>query len=73
MNKPIEFITMSPNCGDWEALYMNGKLIAEGHSLTADDVLDAIANVLPNKHQYMYISDEKAEEGFTEDLKDMLI
>lgn len=28
--------------GDWEGLYIDGKLYAEGHSLRASDVLDAL-------------------------------
>ena len=28
--------------GDWEGLYVNGKLIMENHRLELDDVLDAI-------------------------------
>lgn len=59
--------------GDWEALYMDGKLIAEGHSLGAHHVLDALADVLPNKVEYMEITDEKAEEGMPERLNDLKI
>lgn len=62
---------MYPDSGDWEALYANGRLIAEGHSLCARDVLDAISGVLPNIFKYMPVSDEKAEEGFAESLADM--
>ena len=71
IGRQIEFVTLSPESGDWETLYMNGKLIAEGHSLRVSDILDAIADVFPNKHKYMLVSEEKAEEGFTENLKDM--
>lgn len=67
-----KFTLVCPACGDWEALYMDGKLVAEGHSLRVMDVLDAIANVLPNKFIYKEISDERAEEGFSIDLNDMI-
>ncbi len=66
-----EFTMVRPECGDWEALYMDGKLIAEGHSLRAYDVLDAIANVFPNRYVYKEIPDERAEEGFSDSLSDM--
>lgn len=67
-----EFVLVCPECGDWEALYMDGKLIAEGHSLNVRSVLDAIADVLPNKFSYKEVSDDLAEEGFSENLNDML-
>ena len=66
-----EFTLVCPECGDWEALYMDGKLITEGHSLRAYDVLDAIANVFPNRYVYKEISGELAEEGFSDNLCDM--
>lgn len=68
----IDFVRVCPEGGDWEALYMDGKLVAEGHSLRIRDVLDAIADVLPNKLSYIEISDEKAEAGFSENLADMI-
>ena len=68
-----DFVLMSPTSGDWEAWYMEGKLIAEGHEVSAQDFLDAIADEFPNKVTHMEISDEKAEEGFSEDLSDMFI
>lgn len=71
MSNPIDFALVTPECGDWEALYADGKLIAEGHSLNARDVLDAVSNVFPNIFRYLSVSDEKAEEGFTEDLAGM--
>lgn len=71
MSKPVELVTLIPDCGDWEALYLNGKLIAEGHQLSVDNILEALADVFPNEHQYMNVSDEKAESGFTENLADM--
>jgi len=71
-NQKHEFVRLSPECGDWEAWYLNGKLIAEGHHVRVTDILDALSNVFPNTYKCIEISDEKAEEGFTKDLKDML-
>lgn len=67
-----ELTRLSPECGDWEAWYLNGKLIAEGHSVRVADILDALADVFPNTYKFIEISDEKAEMGFTKELKDML-
>lgn len=68
-----DFVLMRPKSGDWEALYMDGKLIAEGHSLRTRDVLDAIADAFPNRLTYQSISDERAEGGFSSDLGDMYL
>ena len=36
-------VTLVSNAsGDWEALYVDGKLITEGHSVTARDVAEAL-------------------------------
>ena len=67
-----DFVLVCPESGDWEALYMDGKLIAEGHSIRVMDVLDAISDVLPNKFTYESISDELAEAGFSSNLEDMI-
>lgn len=66
------FTLVCPECGDWEALYMDDVLVAEEHSLRVCDVLDAISMVLPNKFEQKWISDERAEEWFSENLNDML-
>ena len=58
-----KFTIISPESGDWEALYINGKLAAEGHSLDARDVLDAIDDILPNEVNSIWIPDEAAESG----------
>ena len=58
-----KFTIVYPESGDWEALYINGKLAAEGHRLSVRDVLDCIDNILPNEYKYMTISDEIAELG----------
>lgn len=58
-----KFTIVHPESGDWEALYINGKLAAEGHRLSVRDVLDCIDNILPNEYKCMTISDETAELG----------
>lgn len=67
-----EFVMVSCESGDWEGLYLNGKLVAEGHSVRLEDVLDAIADVFPNKYSYEEISDDFAEEhGWSDNLEGM--
>jgi len=58
---------------DWEAWYMNGKLIAEGHIVRVESILDALTDIFPNTYDSIEISDEIAEEGFSENLEDMNI
>ena len=60
-----------PECADWEALYINGKLASEGHSLPADRVLECIAKPLDCKIELVEISDEAAEMGMPLLLKDL--
>lgn len=52
-----------PESGDWEALYINGELVTEGHSISADRVLKCIAKPLDYKVEFVEISDEVAEMG----------
>ena len=58
-----KFTIVRPESGDWEALYINGNLAAEGHSLDVRAVLDAIDNILPNNVDTIEILDEVAEMG----------
>ncbi len=67
----VKFTRVSPDSGDWEAWYMDGKLIAEGHRVRVVDILNAINDVFTNKCEAFYIDDEKAEMGFTKELSDM--
>ena len=67
-----KFTFVTAECGDWQALYINDKLAVEGHSIRARDVLDAIADVLPNKIERYTVSDEIAEMGMPKDLNSLL-
>lgn len=66
-----KFTFVTSECGDWQALYINGKIAAEGHSVSARAVLDAIADILPNKVERYEISDEIAENGMPANLSDL--
>lgn len=39
------------NDDDWEGLYVNGRLIVEGHSLDARDILDALRGKMLTDHE----------------------
>ncbi len=60
-----------PESADWEALYINGELVAEGHSLPADRVLKCIAKPLDCQIECIEISDETAEIGMPTLLSDL--
>lgn len=66
-----KFTIVYPESGDWEALYINGKLAAEGHSLSVGDILDCINNILPNEYKYMTIPDEIAEAGMPQYINEL--
>lgn len=59
----MKFTLVRPECGDWEALYINGKLVREGHSLSAWQVLECIEKNLVCEIDSIEISDEVAEMG----------
>lgn len=66
-----EFKIVQSDDGDWMALYMSGKLIAEGHNLNASAVLDAISDVFPNNIKYIEVSSEVAEMGMPENILEL--
>ena len=63
---------VSSDSGDWEALYVNDVLITEAHSLRPAEVLYAIQDYFPHKFIYSFVSDERAEEGFPLDRKELI-
>jgi hypothetical protein len=66
-----KFTFVTAESGDWQALYIDGKLAVEGHSVRARDVLDAIADILPNKVERYEIANEVAEMGMPINLNDI--
>lgn len=66
-----KFTFVTAECGDWQALYVDRKLAAEGHRVDARDVLDAIADILPNSVERYEIANEVAEMGMPMDLNDI--
>lgn len=67
----MTFTLVRPKWADWEALYINGELADEGHSLSADRVLECIAEQLGCKVEHIEISDEVAEMGMPRLLADL--
>ena len=59
----MKFTLVRPECADWEALYIDGKLVDEGHSLDAGRVLECIEKHLICEFEQIEISDEVAEMG----------
>ena len=66
-----KFTFVTAECGDWQALYIDGKLATEGHSIGARDTLKAVTNILPNKVERYEIEDRVAEMGMPMDLNDL--
>ena len=58
-----EIITMD----DWQALYVNGKLVLENHTLSARDILTACQ--IPFNQQY--IDNREIREQLPEDFDDL--
>lgn len=81
----INFTLVSPECGDWEALYMNDKLITEGHSIRLEEAIkqineeyaedfEALKDYIRlgiNSFEYKTIPDEVAEKGMPERLEEL--
>ena len=60
----VDIVTLvHPESGDWEALYVDGKLAAESHSISAEQALKCIENPFDYKLECIEISDEVAEMG----------
>ena len=60
-----------PECGDWEALYINGVLVDEGHNVTLDKAIVSLGQFSPIQYGYLEIPDEVAECGMPRYLDDL--
>lgn len=67
----MKFTLVCPESGDWEALYINGKLVREAHRLCTWEVLECIKNNLVCEIESIEISDETAEMGMPTLLSDL--
>jgi hypothetical protein len=67
----IKFTLVTAECGDWEALYIDGQLAAEGHRVSAKDALKAINKIIPSVIERYDVPDEIAEMEMPENLNDL--
>ena len=52
---------VSNDSGDWELLFVNSKLFAEGHSTRTDEWLDLMETYNVSKAKKYWVSDEVME------------
>ena len=69
----VEVVIAAAVCGDWEALYINGKLIDENHRLRVEQVLSRLGQFLPITLVHTDIPDEVAEMGIPQNLSELMI
>lgn len=62
----MKITLVRPESGDWEALYIDDKLVKESHSLSAFQVLKCVKKVIGCEFKSFRVKDEVAEEGFPE-------
>lgn len=67
----MKFTIVHPEDYDWEAFYINGKLVKEGHRLDAYQVLECIEQALVCDIELIEISNEAAEMGMPVLLSDL--
>ena len=67
----MKFTLVRPECSDWEALYIDGKLAVESHSLSAWHILKCVEIYLGHEFERIEISDEIAEMGMPTLLSDL--
>lgn len=46
------------NCDDWEALYLDGKCVAQDHEISRDELVDYVLDVR-EKHEYVETDGEQ--------------
>lgn len=63
LNNMDDVALVHPECGDWEALYVDGELAKENHRISARQVLECLSKPFEFKPRYIEISDEVAEIG----------
>lgn len=70
-SKTIDVVRVCPECGDWEALYINGVLASEGHEVRLDSAIMSLGQFAPILYGYLEIPDEAAEKGMPKYLDDL--
>ena len=59
-------IRILTNYGDWEALYIDGKLVCEGHEIRRRDILSSIPDVDYDEVEYEFSRDTSTPESYDE-------
>ena len=67
---PVKITIVRPECGDWEALYINRVLVYENHRIDAHHLLERLKDWLPIEVQDVGVTDEFAEAGMPETWED---
>lgn len=67
----MKFTLVRPECIDWEALYIDGKLAVESHSISAWHVLKCLEKHCGCDFKQIEISDDVAEMGLPALLSDL--
>lgn len=58
------------NGDDWEGVYKDGKILAQGHHVTADDILRALGHTVEYRDvDYDWLADEGYLPENIEDIK----
>lgn len=70
-NQTINITRVYPECGDWEALYIDGILTSEDHRLRIDKVIRSLMQFLPIHYVSKEISDDIAEIGMPKYLEEL--
>ena len=70
-NSTIDVVRVRPECGDWEALYINGVLADESHNVSLDRAIMELGQFAPIQYAYLEIPDEVAEQGMPRCLEDL--
>lgn len=69
----MKLTLVRPDSGDWEALYIDGKLVKEGQRLSAFQILKLVKKIFGCQFENVRISDEVAEAGMPELLSDLTV
>lgn len=69
--KEVGLTIVSSECGDWEALYIDGKLVDENHRLLINQVLSHLGQFLPITLVCLDVPDDIAEMGMPCDLSEL--
>lgn len=58
----VTYVTNNEGAGDWEGLYVDGKLVAEGHSISVEEVLRNLIPAELTSLDVVSLTDEQMEE-----------